>query len=110
MSIFVVIKVTKCCTIMLTGNNTLLIIMSMRQRNVALKGGATLRELMIKHREHLGFTQDDVVEQLKRKFGIDISRQYYGMIEQGKRTPGLKLAMSIAQLFNSSVRDIFYDL
>ncbi len=88
----------------------LLIIMSIRQRNVALRGGATLRELMIKHREHHGFTQDDVVEQLKRKFGIDISRQYYGMIEQGKRTPGLKLAMSIAQLFNSSVRDIFYDV
>lgn len=65
---------------------------------------------MIKSREHLGITQDEVVGQLEQNFDVHITRQYYGMIEQGKRTPGLKLGMAIAQLFNVSVRDIFYDV
>lgn len=68
-----------------------------------------MRIYMVKLREKLGYTQDVVVERLEKQFSIKITRQYYGMIEQGKRTPGLETAMAIAEVLNTSVRDIFFE-
>lgn len=64
---------------------------------------------MVQLREKLGYTQDAVVQHLEQQFNIKITRQYYGMIEQGKRTPGLKVAIALAELLDASVRDIFFD-
>lgn len=39
---------------------------------------------------------------------IGISTSYYGMIEQGVRTPNLQLAQKISKIFDSNVEDIFF--
>lgn len=58
-------------------------------------------------RKELNLTQRDVVTMLEEKYSISITESYYGMIEQGVRTPTLKIALSIASLFDSSPDDIF---
>ncbi|PRX40899.1 helix-turn-helix protein [Planifilum fimeticola] len=49
------------------------------------------------------------MEKLCEKFGINITISYYGMIEQGVRTPNLELALAIADLFEKPVRKIFFE-
>lgn len=67
------------------------IINSIKQRNVSL-GGATLRDWLTKARKDLNLTQQDVAEK------ADIKRQYYGMIENGDRTPSVSTAKKIAEV------------
>jgi len=67
------------------------------------------RNTLIALRRQRNWLQKDVVENLRRKFGISITVSYYGMIEQGVRTPNLKLAIAIAELFVHPVREVFFD-
>jgi DNA-binding XRE family transcriptional regulator len=65
------------------------------------------REKLIHLRKEKEWYQRDVVSMLKKEFRIDITESYYGMIEQGSRTPNLKLALAISRLFKVDVQDIF---
>lgn len=47
-------------------------------------------------------TQDQVSVKLS------ISKNYYSMLETGVRTPGFKLAKRIADLYNTSIDEIFF--
>ena len=38
-----------------------------------------------------------------------ITTSYYGMIELGTRTPTLEIAMKIAEFFETTVEDIFFN-
>ncbi|WP_436664201.1 helix-turn-helix transcriptional regulator [Alicyclobacillus acidoterrestris] len=65
------------------------------------------RESLVKKRTDRKMSQKQVVEHLCENFGITITESYYGMIEQGKRTPKLELALAISKLFDCSPEDIF---
>ena len=52
-------------------------------------------------REHLGWSQGELAEQL------DVSRQTINAIETGKYDPSLPLAFRIAQLFKKPIEQIF---
>lgn len=67
------------------------------------------RNLLITLRKNKNWVQKDVVEKLKVDYGIAISESYYGMIEQGVRTPSLKVALSISELFDVRTTEIFLD-
>lgn len=61
------------------------------------------RENLIKLRKKINLTQSDIAS----KLGITTS--YYGMIEQGTRTPSLTLAKKISNFFNKDIEGIFFD-
>lgn len=61
------------------------------------------RRKLIKLRTDKGLKQKDVAE------ALNITTSYYGMIEQGKRTPNLELARMIAQYFEKSIEEIFFN-
>jgi len=65
------------------------------------------RETLILLRKKHGWSQKDIVFMLKDKYGIDITSSYYGMIEKGIRTPQLRVAMAIAELFGLSIEEVF---
>lgn len=65
------------------------------------------RETLVALRKERGWSQKDVVTELQKRYGIDITASYYGMIESGVRTPRLRLAMAIADLFGNSIEEIF---
>ena len=65
------------------------------------------REKLIALRKNKNLTQKDVVHQLKQRYNIDITESYYGMIEQGVRTPSLKIGLAIAQLFEVNPNEVF---
>ena len=65
------------------------------------------RHNLIALRKEKNLTQKEVVELLSKNFGIIISESYYGMIENGVRTPSLKIGLAIAQLFNVNPNEIF---
>lgn len=44
-------------------------------------------------------------EELAKLAGI--KRNYYGLIENGKRNPSLEIAMKIAKALNEKVEDVF---
>ncbi len=67
------------------------------------------RDTLVSLRKKRKLTQKDVVEQLKNDFGIDITESYYGMIEQGVRTPALKIAFAISELFETGANEIFFE-
>lgn len=67
------------------------------------------RTKLIECRKNNGWLQKDVVKQLSERFNINISESYYGMIEQGVRTPSLHIALAIAQLFDAEPSEIFLD-
>lgn len=67
------------------------------------------RKKLISLRKDEKLTQKEVVELLNKEYGISITESYYGMIEQGVRTPSLNIALAIAQLFNSNPNDIFFN-
>jgi putative transcriptional regulator len=69
---------------------------------------AQRRHNLIALRKNKNFTQKEVVELLSKNFGIIISESYYGMIEQGVRTPSLNIALAIAQLFDANPNEIFF--
>jgi putative transcriptional regulator len=55
-----------------------------------------LQELLISKRDSLGLTQQDVVNQSN----AGITRQYYGMIENGERRPSVDVAKKISNVLN----------
>lgn len=59
------------------------------------------REILINLRKEKGLTQNKVAQD------IGINRSYYGFLENGKRNPSLKIAMSIADYFNISLQEAF---
>ncbi|MGE7838038.1 helix-turn-helix transcriptional regulator [Viridibacillus arvi] len=66
------------------------------------------RNKLIALRKDKDWLQKDVVKNLNEKFDLKISESYYGMIEQGVRTPGLNVALSISMLFDTSPGEIFF--
>lgn len=66
------------------------------------------RNKLIKLRKERALLQKDVIELLKDNYSIHISESYYGMIEQGTRTPKLHIALAIADLFNVDPQEIFF--
>lgn len=67
------------------------------------------REMLVNLRKNKKWTQKDVVSTLQRNYDVKISESYYGMIEQGVRTPSLSLALAISELFNIRPEDIFFE-
>lgn len=67
------------------------------------------REKLVALRKNKNLTQKDVVHQLKQRYNIDITESYYGMIEQGVRTPKLEIAIAISKFFNTDVAEIFFE-
>lgn len=65
------------------------------------------RTKLVEYRKSKNWLQKDVVEHLSKEFNINISESYYGMIEQGVRTPSLHVALAIAALFEVDPSDIF---
>ncbi|WP_286884837.1 helix-turn-helix transcriptional regulator [Aneurinibacillus sp. UBA3580] len=63
---------------------------------------------LIALRKERNMFQKDVVYLLKHLYGIEITESYYGMIEQGVRTPKLDIALGIAKLFNVPLEEIFF--
>lgn len=68
-----------------------------------------IRKRLVELRKANGWSQKDVVVELERRFGVVITISYYGMIEQGKRTPKLELAFAIAKLFAAQPNEIFFE-
>jgi len=54
-----------------------------------------------KLRKEAGYTQEDLAEKLK------ISRTHMGHIEQGRRSPSIKLMEKIARALKVSISDFF---
>jgi len=72
-------------------------------------GGETMkRERLIELRKQKGWTQEDLVEELKKEKDIEITASFYGMIERGVRNPTLNLAIAISDLFDVSIESIFF--
>lgn len=67
------------------------------------------RSSLIQLRKNKKLTQKQVVKKLEQQYGLKITVSYYGMIEQGSRTPSLELAIAIAGLFDSNVEEIFFE-
>ncbi len=59
------------------------------------------RTELIRLREAKRLTQRDVAE------AVGITQSYYGMIEAGVRTPRLRLALKIAEVFKTNAEAIF---
>ncbi|NGQ95053.1 helix-turn-helix transcriptional regulator [Brevibacillus sp. SYP-B805] len=67
------------------------------------------RTVLIALRKEQGWSQKTVAEKLRDEYGISITVSYYGMIEQGVRTPKLDLALAIAKLFKREPAEIFFE-
>lgn len=61
------------------------------------------RTLLRKLRKDNGITQQQIAEIL------NITPVFYGMIERGQRNPTLELAKEIADFFNKTVDEIFFN-
>lgn len=62
------------------------------------------KENKLKHiRIKEGLSQKEIAELL------NIHKNYYSMIETGNRMPSFKLAKKIADLFNTTIDDIFFN-
>jgi len=55
-----------------------------------------LKQLLIKTRKEKGLTQEEVASLTK----AGITRQYYGMIENGERRPSVEIAKSVADVLD----------
>jgi len=62
-----------------------------------------MRNYLIGLRKAKGLTQNEASS------ALGISRSFYGAIESGARNPTLKLAKTIADFFNESPGNIFFD-
>ncbi len=60
-----------------------------------------MKTLIKKHRQQLGFTQ----EELARKVGV--RRETIIFLEQGKYNPSLKLAHDVARVLKTKIEDVF---
>lgn len=96
--------INKLLVKILTLNNVL----GKMENNVALayaRGEAMpKRNYLIQLRKQRGWTQEFVA----KKLGITTS--FYGMIEQGVRTPKLPLAIHMEKLFRKPVSELFSDI
>lgn len=61
------------------------------------------RKNLIQLRKKINLTQNDIANEL------GITTSYYGMIEQGTRTPSLVLAKKIAMFFGKNIEEIFFN-
>ncbi|MDI3548172.1 MAG: Helix-turn-helix domain [Halanaerobiales bacterium] len=52
--------------------------------------------------------QEDVVRELKKR-GVNITSAYYSMIEGGKRTPNPRIMKALADIFDTTIEDIFFN-
>lgn len=59
------------------------------------------RLVLISLREKENLKQSDIAKVL------NVSTSYYGMIEQGVRTPSLELALRLSKFFNKTIEEIF---
>ena len=66
------------------------------------------RYKLISFRKVKKLTQKDVVVILKNAHDIEITESYYGMIEQGVRTPKLNIALAISDIFETEANEIFF--
>ncbi|NEY20528.1 helix-turn-helix transcriptional regulator [Bacillus ginsengihumi] len=66
------------------------------------------RDKLVLLRKSKEYLQKDVVDILDKKYNIIISDSYYGMIEQGKRTPSLTVALAISDIFQADPNEIFF--
>lgn len=73
--------------------------LSEEEGGVLMKKANMLKYIRVKE----GLSQREVAELL------NIHKNYYSMIETGTRTPGLQLAKKIADLFNSTIDEIFFN-
>lgn len=67
------------------------------------------RDVLISLRKQRNWSQKDVVEKLRSSYDFHITVSYYGMIEQGVRTPKLELALTISSLFERTPDEIFFE-
>lgn len=67
------------------------------------------REILVSMRKKNRWLQKDVIKLLKDHYGIEITESYYGMIEQGVRTPKLNIALAISELFKVKPNEIFFN-
>ena len=65
------------------------------------------RQKLIDVRKNKMWLQKNVVEKLASEYQVSISESYYGMIEQGARTPSLSVALAISALFQVDPTDFF---
>ena len=66
------------------------------------------RHKLISLRKKRNLLQKDIINILKHDYNVHISESYYGMIEQGNRTPKLHIALAIADIFDVDPQDIFF--
>lgn len=92
---------------MLTNNFLLGNIKTTRSWEVLILNEATRRDILVGYRKQRGWLQKDVVEKLAYEYKVSISESYYGMIEQGVRTPSLNVALAISALFDAEPTDFF---
>jgi putative transcriptional regulator len=59
------------------------------------------RKILVDLRNSRNLKQKDIAK------AVGITTSYYGMIEQGVRTPTLEVAKKIADFFGKSVEEIF---
>lgn len=59
--------------------------------------------IFMKHRERMGLSQVD----LAKKVGV--CKDYINMIENNRRRPGFALAKRIADLFGTTVDELFFN-
>lgn len=67
-----------------------------------------LKKILIESRNEKGLTHEQVAILASAK-GKHITRQYYGMIENGERTPSVDVAKSIAKVLGIEWT-IFFDV
>ncbi|MFJ8261438.1 helix-turn-helix transcriptional regulator [Rummeliibacillus sp. NPDC094406] len=65
------------------------------------------RTELVHLRKSNSWLQKDVVKKLEADFDLTITESYYGMIEQGTRTPSLTVALAICSLFQVMPNKIF---
>lgn len=61
------------------------------------------RSVLVAKRKDKGMTQKQVSSD------IGISRSFYGLIETGRRDPSLDLAMTLAQYFETTIVELFFN-
>ena len=61
------------------------------------------RSALVTKRKDIGVTQKQVASDL------GISRSFYGLIETGRRDPSLGLAMELANYFETTIVDLFFN-
>lgn len=57
--------------------------------------------IFMKHRERMGLSQVDLAKQ------VGVCKDYINMIENNRRRPGFALAKRIADLFGTTVDELF---